>query len=121
MYTWYCEARIPRKVPFHMVFMVPLNPQIIRSGSPDPNSRYPILTPLTSAYWTGMDVTFIAGAGVTAGAAVGVLFVVLPVHPAARITEKRMAIARKQEIGFFMKHHPIDGTTGMMHNRNREI
>jgi hypothetical protein len=86
--------------------MVPLNPQIIRSGSPDPNSRYPILTPFASAYWTGREVTDIAGAGVTTGAAPGVLFVVLPVHPAARITEKRTAIARKQEVSFVIRAPP---------------
>src|SRR5208282_1780911 len=120
MNTWYCEARIPRNVPFHMLSMVPLNPQINRRGSPDPNCRYPILTPLTSAYWTGIDVTAIEGAGVTEGVA-GMLPAVLPVHPLTSITKRRTAIARIQEINFFIKTPPIDGTIGMVHNRNREI
>jgi hypothetical protein len=67
-----------------------------------------------------MDVTAIEGAGVTEGVA-GMLPAVLPVHPLTSITKRRTTIARIQEINFFIKTPPIDGTIGMVHNRNREI
>jgi len=49
MYTWYLEARMPMTVSPQSSMVAP-KPSIIRRGSPDPNSRYPRVTPFTSPY-----------------------------------------------------------------------
>ena len=91
--------------------MVPPNPWIMRMGSPDPNSRYPSVTPLTCAYLTGVELIDTAGTcgttghvavDVTAGTFCGVLVVQPAVYTPAIRTAIRRIIARDCLIFFVM-------------------
>jgi hypothetical protein len=85
------------------------NPVIIRMGSPDPNSRYPNVTPLTCAYWTGVALNDTAGGAWVAPTGVWAAAVLeVPVHPAAASRQMVKAIVRVKSAVRFIIKFPVN-------------